>query len=463
MKLTITPALLLLCLGCAQQKVHTRFSALPTAKSVTALPSCSSQMPSKNWSVSVGIDQYEDSRIPTLEGASHDAWVMHHYFSSKTGGAVPRSQSMLLLNHKATRANFEFALGRFLARACPQDKIYIYFAGHGAPEPDRPEDAFLFTYDTQLDNLVGTSLSMRQLPEFLKWRAGEVGNLIMLLDACHSGQINFPNKRGVSMPAESELAVGDASGQAASPSPPKEKTEAQKEADRRRAAALFAQIKQLNREQPKWSVITAASSTQLAGESSDQKHCPYASSGYKGGLFTCSLVEGLKGKADKDQDYKTKISELHQFVENRVESLTNGAQSPQWLGSDSELPTLRGELNVPEIPADLLRPPARETSALTKGLLWGAGLSAIATIGFSASSYLAWDEVNTYNNNGRATVSIDEYQRAVSAYESSQSPLMWSAIATSALLLLSGSSHLVDQYYQPSYKEKTWFSVRGLR
>lgn len=446
-------------LGCTEQKLHTRFSALPTASSVLNLPSCSDQIPPKSWSVSVGIDHYEDSRISHLDGASHDAWVMHHYFSSQQGGAVPLSQSMLLLNHKATRANFEFAMGRFLARACPQDTIYIYFAGHGAPEPDRPEDAFLFTYDTRLDNLVGTSMSMRQLPEFLKWRAGEVGNLIMLLDACHSGQISFPNKRGVQL-SDEERNSSTHKGIKASKT---EKSEAQKEADRHRAAALFAQIKKLNRDQPKWSVITAASSTQLAGESSDKNHCPYAASGYKGGLFTCSLVEGLKGQADQDKDYQTKISELHAFVEDRVETITNGAQSPQWLGSDSSLPTLRGELIVPEIPADLLRPPSRETSLLTKSLLWSAGLSAAVTIGFSASNYLAWDELNTFNNDGRATVSIDRYTKAESTYRDSQTPLMWSAIATGALLLLSGSSHLIDQYYRPSYHEKTWFSVRGLQ
>ena len=444
-------------MGCAEQRIHTRFSAVPTSKSISALPPCSDRSLPKSWSVSVGVDQYEDARIPTLEGASHDAWIMHHYFTSKSGGAVPLSQSILLLNHKATRANFEFSLGRFLARACPQDTIYIYFAGHGAPEPDRPDDAFLFTYDTLLDNLVGTSLSMRQLPEFLKWRAGEVGNLVMLLDACHSGQINFPNKRGINFSASGEKGEEEI---ALSPSVD---TEAQKEANRRRAAAVFTQIKQLNRAQPKWSVLTAASSTQLAGESGDKEQCPYASSGYKGGLFTCSLIEGLKGKADKDQNYKTSLSELHSFVEKRVESLTGGAQSPQWLGSDSQLPTLRGELNIPELPADLLRPPSRETSVLTKSLLWGAGLSAIGTVALSASSYLAWDELNTFNNNGRATVSADRYAEAEKSYQRSQTPLMWSAIATSTLLLLSGGSYLFDQYYQPSYNEKTWFSVRGLQ
>ena len=444
-------------IGCAEQLVHKRFSAVPVASSISALPLCSSNSKPKSWSVSVGVDQYKDSRIPTLEGASHDAWVMHHYFISPKGGGVPLSQSMLLLNHKATRANFEFALGRFLARACPQDTIYIYFAGHGAPEPDRPDDAFLFTYDTLLDNLVGTSLSMRQLPEFLKWRAGEVGNLVMLLDACHSGQINFPNKRGInfaSAPSGKEVPVTLSAS---------EKIEAQKEDEQQRVEALFSQIKKLNRAQPKWSVLTAASSTQLAGESGDKEQCPYASSGYKGGLFTCSLIEGLKGKADQNKDYKTKLSELHSFVENRVESLTQGAQSPQWLGSDSELPTLRGDLIIPNLPKGLLRPPTRETSTLSKSLIWGLGVSAISTIGFSASNYLAWDKLNTFNNDGRATVSAGRYAEAEQAYNNSHAPLMWSAIATSTLLLLSGGSYLMDQYHQPSYTQKTWFSVRGLK
>ena len=447
--------LLLLSSACSQQKTYTRFSALPSASSLMSLPLCNPLGPPRSWSVSVGIDQYRDPGIPKLHGASHDAWVMHHFFSSPEGGKVPIERRILLLNHKATRANFEFALGRFLAKACPQDTIYIYFAGHGAPEPDRPDDAFLFTYDTDLNNLVGTSLSMRQLPEFLKWRAGDVGHLVMLLDACHSGQINFPKKRGV------RLATTQTFRTVPNQQPtPQEAVD--KKARFKRAQSVYKQIQNLNKEQPKWSVITATSSTQLASEFSDVSQCPYTTVGYKGGLFTCTLIEGLRGHADQNKDGETSLSELHSFVEDRVNKLSNGNQTPQWLGSDIKLPLLKSDLQVPIIPKTLLYPPSKDASTLTKTLAWSSAASVLASLGLSAVTYQRWDQVNTYNNAGRATVSASQYEAAEDDYRDSLNPLFWSSITTGVLLTAASSSYMVDKYYQPSYDEKSWFTIRSL-
>lgn len=450
--LTVT----LVLTGCNQQKTYTRFSALPSATALMSLPLCNPLGQPRSWSVSVGIDQYQDPGIPKLHGASHDAWVMHHFFSSPEGGKVPIERRILLLNHRATRANFEFALGRFLAKACPQDTIYIYFAGHGAPEPDRPDDAFLFTYDTRLSNLVGTSLSMRQLPEFLKWRAGDVGHLVMLLDACHSGQINFPKKRGVRVaPVQSFRQV---------PNQEKSAEEIAEEKERyKRAQSVYDQIKNLNKEQPKWSVITATSSTQLASEFADVSQCPYTTVGYKGGLFTCTLIEGLRGQADQNKDGETSLSELHQFVEEKVNKLSNGSQTPQWLGSDIKLPLLKTDLQIPIIPKNLLYPPSEETSTLTKVLTWSGGISTLASLGLSAVTYQRWDQVNTYNNSGRATVSASTYEAAENDYRASTDPLLWSSISTSVLLVAASSSYLIDKFYQPTYNEKSWFTIRSLQ
>ena len=441
-------------IGCQEVKTHTRLGVLPIAASLNTLPLCGDQLRPRTWSVSVGIDMYKDTNIPTLGGAAHDAWVMHHYFGSPDGGQVPAERRMILLNHQATRANMEFALGRFLAKACPQDSIYLYFAGHGAPEPDRPDDVFLFTYDTSLDNLVGTSLSMRQLPDFLKWRAGKVGKMVMFIDACHSGSINFPKQRGVKFDTPNLE-------QSASPNP-KQKSAEQVEKEKARANALFKQLKNLNRSQPEWSVLTAASGAQVANELSDDSQCPYSMKGYKGGLFTCSILEGLRGGAKVDQKHRMKFSDLHNYVENRVSSFSKGSQQPQWLGSDTSLPALKATIRIPEIPPELLRPPTRETSTLT----WtGVGLSSLATaatVTFLGFTYSYWDEVHNFRNGGRSSVSHEQYNNSVKNFDKYADYYKWSAITAGGLALLTGASYIFDQMHEPQSIERHWFSVSPL-
>ena len=451
--------------GCAEQKSLTRLGALPRAAALKDLPLCGSNIKPRNWAVSVGIDQYKDPGIPTLGGAAHDAWVMHHFFASPHGANVPIDRRMILLNHQATRANFEFALGRFLARACPQDTIYVYFAGHGAPEPDRPDDAFLFTHDTQLGNLVGTSLSMRQLPEFLKWRAGRVGKMVMLLDACHSGSINFPKKRGVTLSDNTQLSQPSyLSSLSASGSKGLGSAQsAKKSQEIARANAVFSQLKNLNKSQPQWSVLTAASSSQVAGELADNSQCPYTVAGYKGGLFTCSILEGIRGGADKDKNTKMKLSELHQFVEDRVSSQTRGSQTPQWLGSDIELPTLTQPLKIPQIPSELLRPPTRDTSALTWTGFWTTSAAAASTLVLSAMTYQHWNQMNTYYNDGRVTVSDSRYQESRENVTDHVSRLKWAGLVTSGLLLGTTTSYLVDKYSVPDTQERHWFTITPLQ
>jgi hypothetical protein len=53
------------------------------------------------------------------------------------------------------------------------------------------------------------------------------------------------------------------------------------------------------------------------------------SSDYKNGLFTFSMIDGLKNlKADSNEDGKVMLSELQQFVSGNVMQLSGGKQKP---------------------------------------------------------------------------------------------------------------------------------------
>ncbi|MEQ6118831.1 hypothetical protein AAOP42_04870, partial [Reichenbachiella sp. MALMAid0571] len=66
-------------------------------------------------------------------------------------------------------------------------------------------------------------------------------------------------------------------------------------------------------------VISSASGAEFALESDV----------WKNGVFTYSILEGLEGKkCDKDKDGSVQVSELKDYVFDRVSELTNGKQHP---------------------------------------------------------------------------------------------------------------------------------------
>ena len=66
-------------------------------------------------------------------------------------------------------------------------------------------------------------------------------------------------------------------------------------------------------------VISSSSGDEYSFEGTD----------WKNGIFTYSLLEGLKmKKADQNKDGQIQVSELQKYVMERVKALTNGGQNP---------------------------------------------------------------------------------------------------------------------------------------
>jgi hypothetical protein len=78
---------------------------------------------------------------------------------------------------------------------------------------------------------------------------------------------------------------------------------------------LFAELRRGNGA----AVITAAGGLQVA----------YEGVGTSNGLFTSQVIEGLRsGSADANRDGSVSVSELRDFVVNRVQELSGGKQRP---------------------------------------------------------------------------------------------------------------------------------------
>jgi uncharacterized caspase-like protein len=71
----------------------------------------------------------------------------------------------VLLNKDATLANVRGALINFLNQAIDMDLVLIYFAGHGAPEPARPQNIYLLTSDSDPTALGTSAFPMWDIPD----------------------------------------------------------------------------------------------------------------------------------------------------------------------------------------------------------------------------------------------------------------------------------------------------------
>lgn len=137
----------------------------------------------------IGLSDYLDERIPDLSICHTDARAMadamREYCNLDAAG--------VLVNSQATRAAVEKAFKELKEITNPGDEIFIYWSGHGAScantgdEDNEPDglDEFLVPYDASPENLEATVLMDDTLGRWIQAFDGR--NVVIILDACHSG------------------------------------------------------------------------------------------------------------------------------------------------------------------------------------------------------------------------------------------------------------------------------------
>ncbi|WP_420130470.1 tetratricopeptide repeat protein [Longimicrobium sp.] len=239
----------------------------------------------KRWAVVVGISAYQDTAIKALQYADDDARAIYDFLRSPAagGGGFDEANIKLLLNEQATYAEVRAALYSYLRQATDEDQVFIYFAGHGAPDPARLSDLYLLTYDTRADQVPATGFPMRDVDRAV----GELyaRHVVLITDACHSGGITtqFASRGG-------ENNIND----------------------------IFLQ--QLSSTTGGLAVFTASGASQLSLED--------AKWGGGHGVFTHYLLEALRGAADDDGDEIVTLSEMMHYTVERVRRETQNSQIP---------------------------------------------------------------------------------------------------------------------------------------
>ncbi|MCW5965131.1 MAG: caspase family protein [Bryobacterales bacterium] len=228
----------------------------------------------RSYALVIGVGHY-----PNLEGsfqlefAEKDAESIYSALISPEGGNFRAENVKRLVGKDATLENIRRELEEWLPSvAQPEDRVLIYFAGHGflyqgagylAPHDFRMEDPSKFGYPMQsLGEVIGGKINAR-------WK-------VLLTDSCHSGVIAPEdsaqlNSRLVNL-----------------------------------SSSLFS--------------LTASRDRERSFESPDW--------GGGHGVFTYYVVKGLEGLADENTDSIVTADELAEYVRRNVREATGGEQNP---------------------------------------------------------------------------------------------------------------------------------------
>lgn len=276
--------------------VNRKFSAAVT-EAIRKSPSTSQTSGPQRWAVIVGVSEYGSKSVPALKYADRDAEAMAAFLQTPEGGLFDKDHMRILINKDATLSNLREAMIDFLQQAIDKDLVLIYFAGHGAPDPTRPQNLYLLTHDTDPSRLGTTAFPMWDIQTVIT-RQIQAKKVVVFSDACHSGGISVDvATRGLSVTENNPI---------------------------------NSYLAELARAKEGMVVFTASAAGEVSQEFPELGH----------GVFTYYILEGVKGAADSNNDLLVTVNELMGYVEEQVKRKTRGAQNPTRSQTtyDKELP-----------------------------------------------------------------------------------------------------------------------------
>jgi len=215
----------------------------------------------QNFALVVGISTYPN--INRLLYADDDAYLFSDYLVNQK--ICEKKNVTLLIDSVATKANFFKELRKLLDRTGTNDRIFIYFAGHGDVENDI-ESGFLLTYNCEPNNYPATdAIDISMLEKFVTAFTKKNTKVVLITDACRSGNL-----------------AGGMTGASST-------------------------ITSLSKGFQNVIKILSCQPNQLSQEKN------YPGGGH--GVFTYHLVDGLSGLADRDNDHQVSLRELDRYLD----------------------------------------------------------------------------------------------------------------------------------------------------
>jgi hypothetical protein len=205
------------------------------------------------WALLVGVNRYVDPAFPPLKFCVNDVLALEATLKALGYTVVSLHDDASEEHLMPTRDNVEAELARICQIAGPDDLIWVHIATHGKLVNGKP---LLITRETRAPTLTRRALRLADVEQ--QMRASQARRLVLTLDACHTG---VEVGRDLADPEFIRNAYELAEG---------------------------------------FALIAASTAQQVAQEWEAKEH----------GVFTYHLLEGLKGRADRNDKGFVTVSDL---------------------------------------------------------------------------------------------------------------------------------------------------------
>ena len=230
-----------------------------------------------SYALIIGINKYKN--VSNLDYAVKDAKSIASLLTDNFN--FPSENIKVLLNDEATYSSVRFSLAEISKTAKANDRVLIYFAGHGVTEdlPDGGEMGYLLPVDGDADNLYISSIGMDELKKISSMSQSK--HMLFLIDACYGG-LAATGARGLSSTSPNF-------------------------------------IKKITNDKSR-QIITAGGRGEQVIEKAEWGHS----------AFTMNLIRALEnGKADYNDDGYITADELGLFLKEKVTIDSDNMQTPQ--------------------------------------------------------------------------------------------------------------------------------------
>lgn len=157
----------------------------------------------KLWLFLVGVNKYEDEQLTSLQYPALDCQGLSEALNMATQ-QFPEKE-VITCNDFTTELpsllTVRTSLEQVTFRAKAEDTILFYFSGHGILQ-ENSSQPYLCLRDTQIDDLINTSLPLSELLQILN--NCKARQQLVWLDACHSGGMTL---RGALNPTQQMVQV----------------------------------------------------------------------------------------------------------------------------------------------------------------------------------------------------------------------------------------------------------------
>ena len=137
----------------------------------------------KSYAIIIGIDDYQN--ISNLDYAVNDAESVKEMLINQF--SYEEENVKLLINENANKINIEQTLSDISLLAGENDRILVFFAGHGETMklPDGGEMGYLIPVDGRQENLYASAIPMNDLKDLS--HMSKAKHMLFLVDACYGG------------------------------------------------------------------------------------------------------------------------------------------------------------------------------------------------------------------------------------------------------------------------------------